>query len=178
MQYTLNIHLHLLKLQDFQCHDIIKCLEEITLIFTIYEFKTSNERISFEIHSTLVLICCNLYLFYRYLHIGHAKAALLNQYYQQAFQGKLIMRFDDTNPAKENVQFEKVILEDIEMLEIKPDMFTHTSQYFDVMLVYCEKLLKDGKAYIDNTDPEQMKSEREQRIESSNRNNSEFTYSL
>ncbi|XP_068892939.1 bifunctional glutamate/proline--tRNA ligase [Tenebrio molitor] len=106
-----------------------------------------------------------------YLHIGHAKAALLNQYYQEAFQGKLIMRFDDTNPAKENVHFEKVILEDVAMLEIKPDMFTHTSQYFDLMLEYCEKLLKEGKAYVDDTDPETMKAQREQKIESSNRNN-------
>ncbi|XP_021712876.1 bifunctional glutamate/proline--tRNA ligase [Aedes aegypti] len=106
-----------------------------------------------------------------YLHIGHAKAALLNQYYQQAFQGKLIMRFDDTNPAKENVHFEQVILEDLEMLQIKPDLFTHTSQYFDLMLGYCEQLMKEGKAYVDDTEPEQMKKEREERVESKNRSN-------
>lgn len=107
-----------------------------------------------------------------YLHIGHAKAALLNQYYQQAFEGKLIMRFDDTNPAKENVHFEQVILEDVEMLEIKPDLFTHTSQYFDLMLEYCEKMLKDGNAYVDDTNPELMKEQRDQRMESANRSNS------
>ncbi|XP_045537763.1 bifunctional glutamate/proline--tRNA ligase [Papilio machaon] len=107
-----------------------------------------------------------------YLHIGHAKAALLNQYYQQAFEGKLIMRFDDTNPAKENADFEKVILEDVEMLEIKPDMFTHTSQYFDMMMNFCEKLIKENKAFVDDTPAEQMKNERDQKVESKNRNNS------
>lgn len=106
-----------------------------------------------------------------YLHIGHAKAALLNQYYQEAFQGKLIMRFDDTNPAKENVHFEKVILEDLEMLEVKPDEFTHTSNYFDLMLEYCERMLREGKAYVDDTEPEQMKLEREKMTASANRSN-------
>lgn len=97
----------------------------------------------------------------------------MNQYYQEAFEGKLIMRFDDTNPAKENVHFEKVILEDVAMLDIKPDMFTHTSQYFDLMLEYCEKLLKEGRAYVDDTDAELMKTQREQKIESANRSNCE-----
>ena len=45
---------------------------------------------------------------HRFLHIGHAKAALLNQHYQQKFSGKLIMRFDDTNPVKERADFEEV----------------------------------------------------------------------
>ncbi|KAH9630766.1 hypothetical protein HF086_000994 [Spodoptera exigua] len=82
------------------------------------------------------------------------------------------MRFDDTNPAKENAEYEKVILEDVEMLEIKPDLFTHTSQYFDLMLDYCVKLIKEGKAFVDDTPAEQMKNEREQKIDSKNRNNS------
>ncbi|XP_050434055.1 bifunctional glutamate/proline--tRNA ligase-like isoform X25 [Adelges cooleyi] len=107
-----------------------------------------------------------------YLHIGHAKAALLNQYYQEQFKGRLIMRFDDTNPAKEKEDYEKVILEDVKLLEIKPDVFSYTSNYFDKMISLCEQMLKKGMAYVDDTDPETMKQEREKRIESKNRNNS------
>uniref|UniRef100_A0A158Q904 glutamate--tRNA ligase n=1 Tax=Elaeophora elaphi TaxID=1147741 RepID=A0A158Q904_9BILA len=106
-----------------------------------------------------------------YLHIGHAKAALLNQYYQQTFEGKLIMRFDDTNPAKENAHFEQVILEDLKMLQVKPDRWTHTSDHFDLILEMCERLLQEGKAYVDDTDAELMKKEREERKESRCRNN-------
>jgi glutamyl/glutaminyl-tRNA synthetase len=107
-----------------------------------------------------------------YLHIGHAKAALLNQYYQQTYKGELIMRFDDTNPAKENAHFEEVIKEDLKLLGVVPDRWTHSSDLFDLMLEYCEKLLKEGKAYVDDTETETMRKEREARIESKNRNNS------
>lgn len=107
-----------------------------------------------------------------YLHIGHAKAALLNQHYQVNFKGKLIMRFDDTNPEKEKEDFEKVILEDVSLLHIKPDQFTYTSDHFETIMKYAEKLIQEGKAYVDNTPAEQMKMEREQRIESKHRNNS------
>jgi hypothetical protein len=48
------------------------------------------------------------FFLHRFLHISHAKAALLNQYYQQTFKGKLIMRFDYTTSAKEKAEFEKV----------------------------------------------------------------------
>ncbi|XP_023285491.1 bifunctional glutamate/proline--tRNA ligase isoform X1 [Seriola lalandi dorsalis] len=106
-----------------------------------------------------------------YLHIGHAKAALLNQHYQVTFKGKLIMRFDDTNPEKEKEDFEKVILEDVAMLQINPDQFTYTSDHFPTIMRFAEQLLTEGKAYIDNTPPEQMKQEREQRVESKCRNN-------
>uniref|UniRef100_A0A4W5Q0W3 Bifunctional glutamate/proline--tRNA ligase n=1 Tax=Hucho hucho TaxID=62062 RepID=A0A4W5Q0W3_9TELE len=107
-----------------------------------------------------------------YLHIGHAKAALLNQHYQVTFKGKLIMRFDDTNPEKEKEDFEKVILEDVAMLQIKPDQFTYTSDHFPRIQDMAEQLLREGKAYIDDTPPEQMKAEREQRTESRHRSNS------
>ena len=107
-----------------------------------------------------------------FLHVGHAKAALLNNYYKEAFKGKLIMRFDDTNPAKEKEEYEEVILEDLKLLQVKYDHFSRTSDHFETILMYCEKLLKEGKAYVDNTDAETMKAEREAKQNSKNRDNS------
>ena len=62
-------------------------------------------------------------------------------------------------------------MEDIKLLGLTPDMYTHTSDHFDNMLKMAEKLIKDGKAYVDDTEPEVMKQEREQRQESKNRSN-------
>lgn len=58
------------------------------------------------------------------------------------------------------------------MLQIRPDQFTYTSDHFPVILKFGEQLLTEGKAYIDDTPPDQMKQEREQRVDSKRRNNS------
>lgn len=67
----------------------------------------------------------------------------------------------------------QVILEDVAMLQIKPDQFTYTSDHFPTILRMGEKLLQEAKAYIDDTPPDAMKQEREQRVESHNRSNCE-----
>jgi bifunctional glutamyl/prolyl-tRNA synthetase len=106
-----------------------------------------------------------------YLHIGHAKAALINQTlaHEKYGNGKLIMRFDDTNPEKEKDEYEKVILQDLELLGIKPDEFTHTSDHFDYIMSLAVKLIDEGKAYVDDTEAEQMKAERLAKKPSKNR---------
>jgi glutamyl-tRNA synthetase len=87
-----------------------------------------------------------------YLHIGHAKAALLNDYFARAYEGKLILRFDDTNPSKEKMEFEQSIKEDLAMLNIKPDVINHTSNHFAKLYEYALVLIKKGLAYVDDTD--------------------------
>jgi glutamyl-tRNA synthetase len=69
-----------------------------------------------------------------YLHIGHAKAALLNNHYASRFKGKMIVRFDDTNPVKEKVEYVDAIIQDLGTLGVKPSRVTYTSDYFDQLL--------------------------------------------
>lgn len=107
-----------------------------------------------------------------YLHIGHSKAALMNQYFAQRYQGQLIVRFDDTNPAKESNEFVENLLKDIETLGIKYDAVTYTSDYFPQLMEMAENLICNGKAYVDDTPREQMQKERMDGIESKCRNNS------
>ncbi|GAY59186.1 hypothetical protein CUMW_192670 [Citrus unshiu] len=107
-----------------------------------------------------------------YLHIGHSKAALLNQYFAQRYQGQLIVRFDDTNPAKESNEFVDNLLKDIETLGIKYETVTYTSDYFPDLMEMAENLIRQGKAYVDDTPREQMQKERMDGIESKCRNNS------
>ncbi|XP_072150260.1 glutamate--tRNA ligase, cytoplasmic isoform X1 [Setaria viridis] len=106
-----------------------------------------------------------------YLHIGHAKAGLLNKYFAERCNGHLIVRFDDTNPSKENNEFVENIMEDIDTMGIKYDRVTYTSDYFPKLMEMVESLIKQGKAYVDDTPREQMRAERMAGVESKCRNN-------
>ncbi|CAB4314765.1 unnamed protein product [Prunus armeniaca] len=101
-----------------------------------------------------------------FLHIGHSKAALLNQYFAQRYQGQLIVRFDDTNPAKESNEFVDNLLKDIETLGIKYETVTYASDYFPLLMEMVENLICQGKAYVDDTPREEMQKERMDGIES------------
>lgn len=104
-----------------------------------------------------------------YLHIGHAKAAMLNQYFAQHYGGTMIIRFDDTNPTKEKQEFQDSILEDLALLGIHGDKITYTSDHFDRLYEEAIKMIKLGKAYCDDTTQEQMRHERMEGIASKNR---------
>ena len=104
-----------------------------------------------------------------YLHVGHAKAVLLNDYYARRYRGRLIVRFDDTNPSKEKEEYQQSIVEDLALLGVKPDVVTYTSDYFETIQGYARRLIEQGLAYMDNTPQEQMKQERAERIESKHR---------
>nr|KAF9338395.1 hypothetical protein BGZ91_008872 [Linnemannia elongata]KAG0073724.1 hypothetical protein BGZ90_011358 [Linnemannia elongata] len=95
-----------------------------------------------------------------YLHIGHAKAALLNKYFADQYKGRLIIRFDDTNPSKEKEEYEHSIKEDLLKIGIDSSVVSYTSDYFDTIYNYALQLIKEGKAYCDTTGQEQMRAER------------------
>ncbi len=92
-----------------------------------------------------------------YLHIGHVKAAMLNYHYAKYYKGKMILRFDDTNPEKEKDEYVENIKKDLASLEIVPDCTTHTSDYFEQILNYMTEMIKKGDAYCDNTSVDKVK---------------------
>ena len=96
-----------------------------------------------------------------YLHIGHAKAILLNYGLAQKYHGKFNMRFDDTNPTKERVEFVESIKADIKWLGADwEDRLFFASNYFDQMYEAAVKLIKKGKAYVCDLTPEQIREYR------------------
>ena len=107
-----------------------------------------------------------------YLHIGHVKAAMLCYYCAKHFQGKMILRFDDTNPSKEKGEFLESIKADLKRLDIIPDQISYSSDHFPKLRELMTTLIKEGNAYCDNIEPEKMKEERMNGIKSAKRDTS------
>jgi len=101
-----------------------------------------------------------------YLHIGHVKAALLNFHYSRIYKGKMILRFDDTNPSKEKVEFVESIMEDLKTLNIDHDKLTYTSDSFKIIEEIMTRVIKENKAYCDNTAVDEMRKQRMEGIAS------------
>lgn len=96
-----------------------------------------------------------------YLHIGHIKSICLNFGLADKYGGRCHLRFDDTNPEKEEIEYIEAIQEDIKWLGFDwGDYIYHASDYYDQLYAIAIKLIKDGLAYVDSLTPEQVREYR------------------
>ena len=96
-----------------------------------------------------------------YLHIGHAKSICLNFGVAEEFAGLCNLRFDDTNPTKEDVEYVDSIQEDVRWLGFNwGDRMFYASDYFEQMYRYAEQLIRDGKAYVDSLTADEIREYR------------------
>ena len=101
-----------------------------------------------------------------YLHIGHAKSALLNYGIAEEFGGKFNLRFDDTNPEKEESEYVESIKQDLRWLGVNwEDREYYASDYFDQLYQWACKLIKDGKAYVCDLSSDQISEHRGKAIQ-------------
>ncbi|HZM24936.1 MAG TPA: glutamine--tRNA ligase/YqeY domain fusion protein [Anaerolineales bacterium] len=95
-----------------------------------------------------------------YLHIGHVKAFMIDYLIAKENNGEVILRFDDTNPTKEETEFVEAIEEDARWLGIEWKKVTFASDYFDELYEWAKKLVLMGKAYVDDQSPEELSANR------------------
>ena len=96
-----------------------------------------------------------------YLHIGSAKAIFINYMVAKTYGGKFNLRYDDTNPAREDDEYVQSILADLKWLGAEPNGgIYYGSDYFETCCEYAEKLIREGKAYVDDLTREQMQEYR------------------
>jgi glutaminyl-tRNA synthetase len=95
-----------------------------------------------------------------YLHIGHAKSICLNFGLANEFGGKTNLRFDDTNPEKEEQEYVDSITKDVQWLGFKWDSLHYASDYFDQLYEWAVKLINDGKAYVDDLSADDIRRHR------------------
>ncbi|MGQ3887690.1 glutamine--tRNA ligase/YqeY domain fusion protein [Legionella sp. CNM-1927-20] len=95
-----------------------------------------------------------------YLHVGHAKSICLNFGIAEEFKGDCYLRFDDTNPIKEEDEYVKAIIDDVKWLGFKWKEITHSSDYYQQLYDYAVLLIKAGKAYVDSLSMEEIRAYR------------------
>ncbi|MBQ0025222.1 MAG: glutamine--tRNA ligase/YqeY domain fusion protein [Bacteroidales bacterium] len=95
-----------------------------------------------------------------YLHLGHAKSLCLNFGLAQKYGGKTNLRYDDTNPTKEDTEYVDAIKEDIKWLGFKWEKELYASDYFDQLYEWAEEMIKNGLAYVDDQTQEEMRANR------------------
>ncbi|HRK91152.1 MAG TPA: glutamine--tRNA ligase/YqeY domain fusion protein [Anaerolineales bacterium] len=95
-----------------------------------------------------------------YLHIGHVKAFMIDYLIAKENNGELILRFDDTNPTKEETEFVDAIMDDARWLGIEWAKVTYASDYFDLLYDWAVQLVKKGLAYVDDQTPEEVSANR------------------
>ena len=95
-----------------------------------------------------------------YLHIGHAKSICLNFGVAEDFGGQCNLRFDDTNPEKEEDEYAQAIEEDVRWLGFKWSRLCYASDYFEQLYAYAVELINQGKAYVDSLSAEQIREYR------------------
>jgi glutaminyl-tRNA synthetase len=95
-----------------------------------------------------------------YLHLGHAKSICLNFGLAREFSGNCDLRFDDTNPAKEEQEYVDAIKSDVNWLGFEWDSLRHTSDYFEVLYLCAEKLIRDGHAFVCDLSADEVRATR------------------
>jgi glutaminyl-tRNA synthetase len=95
-----------------------------------------------------------------YMHIGHVKAWWIDYNTAKTYGGELYLRFDDTNPAKEETEYVEAIKEDTKWLGIQWDKETYASDYFDRLYEWAVRLVKKGLAYVDDQSPDEVSATR------------------
>ena len=95
-----------------------------------------------------------------HLHIGHAKSICLNFGVAEDFKGQCNLRFDDTNPEKEDIEYVNAIIEDVRWLGFEWAGLYHSSDYFQQLYDYAVELIKQGKAYVDSLTAEEIREYR------------------
>src|SRR5947209_15277863 len=96
-----------------------------------------------------------------YLHIGHAKSICLNFGVAEEFGGRCHLRFDDTNPVKEEQEYIDAIERDVRWLGFDwGEHLYHASDYFEQLYQWGEHLIRTGNAYVDDQSPEEMRASR------------------